>query len=793
MAEKKYKFSIDDIIDNIPEGGIPDAGNVYDPNKEFVPLETDDEPKSYLDALNDRFSGAANFVSKVPGFLKELPPAIRRAALGLEVGEDGVERPRELKYDFPEISDAPISFLKGLGKTNLTALLTSDTNEKIDILNKGYADDPRFGSEGERQVLNDGLGNPMILWEGKPYYLNKPGFSEVDLDSTIAQTFLFLPAVLTKNKKLLSRIASVGAKTGGLELFRQYLTKDGEIDPGELATTVGVGAATEAIPFGRFTKLIADRVRRNAEKITQLPVYSAIPVEKQISAAVEGQLASSKDTTTMVDKLKVVPKTKGQVTGKDKQLLLEDLMRNTQIYGIKSQEILKDFDAEQLQIITDNVDILLNNIGAGRIKAGPGSSNDIGELIVKEIQDTASQLKNLGKEAYDEAGKMAPTFLSGPGVLGLAQNLKKNATNFMQDSRPPVRIDASRLERMPIVQNNIKYLDRIIKIYSNPKAKGVNFNAIEDFRIRLNSDIRGATPGSPEQLVLQQMKRGLDNYMNEAVENTLLFGDEKALKLIKNARKSYKAYKDFQVGAGPGKNQMPKIIGGEKSPAEVISIILGGANKLNDKGLGIDIINRIIKVEGANGPTASTLKNAILLKTFTGDKGQPLTRTKIVSNFKDNFVKNKQITKLLFTDREIQGLDLFVKDVTKTLPVDQKLNPSGSAYTVVNAALERGIIKPILTKVPGIKQVSEGVSEVIRGARGGGPVSDVIAQPGDDLKSFLNLMFSPIKALPAAATPEGTMEREMRLDSDETSQSSSLNRIMSNLKPDTIQKLQSFI
>ena len=62
-----------------------------------------------------------------------------------------------------------------------------------------------------------------------------------------------------ENKKLLSRIASVGAKTGGIELFRQYLTKDGEIDPGELATTVGVGAATEAIPFGRFTKLIADR------------------------------------------------------------------------------------------------------------------------------------------------------------------------------------------------------------------------------------------------------------------------------------------------------------------------------------------------------------------------------------------------------------------------------------------------------------------------------------------------------------------------------------------------------
>ncbi len=127
MAEKKYKFSIDDIIDNIPEGGIPDAGNVYDPDKEFVPLETDDEPKSYLDALNDRFSGAADFVSKVPGFLKELPPAIRRAALGLEVGEDGVERPKQLEYDFPEISDAPVGFFEGLSSGNLRSLLTSDS------------------------------------------------------------------------------------------------------------------------------------------------------------------------------------------------------------------------------------------------------------------------------------------------------------------------------------------------------------------------------------------------------------------------------------------------------------------------------------------------------------------------------------------------------------------------------------------------------------------------------------------------------------------------------------------
>ena len=786
MAEESLLDRIQKKVMGAPDKDV----TTFDPDKpvkEFTP--TEEKPDSYLEILSSQFDGISDFIKKVPDIVTTLPPAIRRAALGLEIGEDGVERPKQLEYDFPEISDAPVGFFEGLSSGNLRALLTSDSTEKIKILDDFYSNDERYGTEGIRGAQRDKFGNPIIIWKGKPYYLNKPGFSEIDFDSLLTQALFFAPAATRGDKKLATRILSTGAKTGALEIGRQLLTKD-EIDRGELATTVGVGAATEALPFGRFTKLIADRVRRNAEEITKLPVYSAPGAEKQITSAVEGQLATPKDTTTMVERLKVLDKTKGQRTGKDRDLLMEDLMRNTELYGVRSQELLKDFDAEQLQVITDNIDILLNNIGAGKVKVGEGSAVDIGELITKEIQDTASQLKNLGKEAYNEASKMAPTFLSGPGVLGLAQNLKKNATNFMQDGRQ-VRIDASRLERMPIVQNNIKYLDRIIKIYSNPKAKSVNFNAIEDFRIRLNSDIKAATPGSPEQLVLQQMKRGLDDYMNEAVENGLLFGDDEAVNLIKNARKSYKAYKDFQIGTGPAKNQMPKIIDGEKSALEVSGIILGGANKLNDKGLGIDIIKRIIKVEGQNGPTAELLKNAILLRTFSDPKGG-ITRAKIVGNFKDNFVKNKEITKLLFTDKEIQGLDLFVKDVAKTLPVEQRLNPPGSGYTAVNAALQKGIIKPILTKLPLVRNVTETVGEVAEGLRGGGAAQGVIAQPGDDLKNFLNLMFSPIKALPTAATPEGTMERDIQQDSDETSQSSSLNKIMSNLKPDTIQKLQSF-
>ena len=88
-------------------------------------------------------------------------------------------------------------------------------------------------------------------------------------------------------------------------------------------------------------------------------------------------------------------------------------------------------------------------------------------------------------------------------------------------------------------------------------------------------------------------------------------------------------------------------------------------------------------------------------------------------------------------------------------------NPSRSGYTAVDAALQRGIIKPILTKLPIVKNVTETVAEVAENLRGGSVGARVTAQPGDDLKSFLNLMFSPKRALPTAATPEGTMKRDI--------------------------------
>ena len=226
MAEESLLDRIQKKVMGAPDKDV----TTFDPDKpvkEFTPKE--EKPDSYLEILSNQFNGISDFIKKVPDIDTTLSPAIRRAALGLEVGEDGVERPKQLEYDFPEISDAPVGFFEGLSSGNLRALLTSDSTEKIKILDDFYSNDERYGTEDIRGAQRDKFGNPIIIWKGKPYYLNKPGFSEIDFDSLLTQALFFAPAATRGDKKLATRILSTGAKTGALEIGRQLLTKD-EID-----------------------------------------------------------------------------------------------------------------------------------------------------------------------------------------------------------------------------------------------------------------------------------------------------------------------------------------------------------------------------------------------------------------------------------------------------------------------------------------------------------------------------------------------------------------------------------
>ena len=67
--------------------------------------------------------------------------------------------------------------------------LIRDDRGKAERLGKIFKDDERFGG-----IFEDKFGLPMMMWNDIPYYINKPGLSEQDLNTAIAEVGKYIPA-----------------------------------------------------------------------------------------------------------------------------------------------------------------------------------------------------------------------------------------------------------------------------------------------------------------------------------------------------------------------------------------------------------------------------------------------------------------------------------------------------------------------------------------------------------------------------------------------------------------------
>ena len=126
----------------------------------------------------------------------------------------------------------------------------------------------------------------------------------------------------------------------------------------------------------------------------------------------------------------------------------------------------------------------------------------------------------------------------------------------------------------------------------------------------------------------------------------------------------------------------------------------------------MDIINRIIKQ--GNPELIELLKEGALIRTFATPKGQ-ITRSAIVNNYKENFIRNKEIVNKLFSKEEISKLQRFVDEVETTMPAEVWNNTSGSAYSMVNAMAQRRMW-PLIRRIPfGVGEFTEAGAEAIVG------------------------------------------------------------------------------
>ena len=636
--------------------------------------------------------------------IKDIPSAVKDAATG--EGQE-VEFP-----DIPEATDmggeAP-GLIEGI-IPNLKIFLARDDVGKSEIMEKSFKGDERWGGR-----FQDKFGNPMIVWNDQPYYINKPGFSAQDFGSFVGETIKMLPAALigggpTVLSTILKGIPTYAATEVGSQALESQMTPEitkakkqtaGDIAT-DVATATGIGVAADVVlpPALKLAGRAAMAPVRGAANVAgvQLPRFMR-PTPNQSSPYImtQGQRSGELPDPEI-----------GQLdTLASSDIAREDILRRSAGVDAGASDQLRGFDRRQLDQIREDATQLRSSMGSGdpMVAGALDTPTAAAEGIQSTAQSAAARIKaeaGASYKAVDDA--VDKPVLSQRGLMETASD----AIAMLRNEVGP----AMRAE-MPNLSKQMKKLEKLVKISKNPNFKGAPLRAIDDYQRALNIQIEKAMSvggNAAEGRALTMLKTQLNEAYNTAIERGLMFGDQSVIDQLQQSRQIYTKYmgltgkqssKDATVRASNKILEM--ITSKEANPKQVVGALFGH-NKFAPANAVPTVIRKLKSILGEGSAEykeiIGLMKDATLERAFAGTGRSGVTRTNIVNNYKSVFGKNKAVINELFSKEELAQIAKFRNDVMPTLWAEIKLNPSGTATTILGE-LGRGGILNTVAGIPG--------------------------------------------------------------------------------------------
>ena len=611
--------------------------------------------------------------------------------------------------EFPEITEMAgdqAGFFERL-IPSVKMLMTRDDMGKAEIIQRTFGDDPRFGG-----AFVDRYNNPMVMWNGIPYYVNKPGISDTDLGQFIGEVAKYLPASkFVGGAKTVTGTAARGvpaytATEAAGEIGEAVVTpetraakaKSPEEMAGEIGTSTAIGVGTDvAIPPAlRGIKAGATAVSERAGGL--FPRMS------------EEVLSTSKYPLTVGQRGARPPQgVTPRVTG---QLRTEDELRYA-AGDSAGTDIIRGFDERQLDEIRADAMALQEEFGAGL----PGMEPSYGSIPQMAAEAAQQRVSGAAGRLKEESSRLYQAVREAPRQPSMTpQGVQVTAGNLLE-VLSEMRITPRQLEQMPALRNEVTQLRRLQRRSRDPKFRSQSLDALHGYQKSLSVSVGNASPGSPEQRALLEMKNRLDNAIYEGIERGLITGDQDVLDQLQNAAGAYRDYMGL-VGRGPAKNQaqrasnriLEQMSSRDYTPMQVANLLFGHSKFAPNQSvpLALDKLKTILPPE-EYGEVVALIKDGILTKAFSG-RGGEVTRSAIVNNYDQVFKQQKPIIERLFSPEEIRRIESFRENVLPTLWAEVKGNPSGTAYTMLNALSRRGLLS-----IPYIgPKVEEGLREAGR-------------------------------------------------------------------------------
>lgn len=638
------------------------------------------------------------------------PKAISDAITG--EGQD-IEFP-----DVPETStmgsDEGPSFWEGL-VPNLKIMAVRDDFGKAEIMESSFKDDPRWGG-----AFVDKFGLPMIMWNEKPYYVNKPGASSQDLGTALGEITKFFPATKIANAgktiwSVLRRgLGGYSATEAGSKALEGQLAPEvteakkesGEVTPTSirddiaLSTAIGVGADVVLPPAAKLTKRA---VVGGAKAVTPPAVKNLFPrITPEIMNTSRFPLTQGQRTSPAYDPNASAIK-QSQAS---EQITKEDILRGSKLEGGGGPTI-REFDANQLDQIRQEATMLRDQLGSGRV----GSLDS--DLVPYE---SATGVQNI---VTGEADKLKGTATSGYKKVREAvdqpvvtpQGMNETTTRALQ-TIADLQLSARELADFPQLAREIKYLQKLQKMSANPRFKGSPFKLIAGYQKTINRLMRDAATDT-EKKAFGQIKSVIDDSVFNGIEQGFITGNKELIDTLFASKEAYRKYigltgKAAKKDDNAANNILKMITNPDYDPKSFVNALFGHSKFNPSKEM-----TKILKNYKANLPpekydeVINLIKDGVIEKAFSGAGRSGVTRANIVNNYKDVFLKNKNLIDELFTPDEIARIADFRKNVIPTMWADPSLmlNASGTSYSLLSAGRMAGILSSV-AKVPVVAAVT---------------------------------------------------------------------------------------
>jgi len=648
--------------------------------------EKEEEVKTQDDqTISENVSSIIDTATKIPGQMYEMATGEYK------------------QLEFPEAKETTqiedVGFFETL-VPNVKMMFARNDFGKAEIIANTFQGDKRFGG-----VAVDKFENPFIVWNGERYYVNKPGVSRQDVGSLVGEVIKYMPAsklvggAKTVTGKIASGLPAYTATEGAGQVIESALTpkttradkrtlyEKGKEAAGMGALATGIDIVTPPI-LRAPVEAVKGATRLGAEALgKEVPEFAKSTIQASKYPLSQGQRTSEPYTP-------IKGSASSQVTP---ELEAEDIVRNAPSTDPAAKAILRGLDEKQLNAIREDAKALQEELGSGTMT---GIESELVPLTATEeikgiVTGSARDLKKTAGQGYDFVKNvLRQPIVSSQGIKAMSQNLLKIIDNEFEAGLT----GTSSIDAMPLLKQQIDNIKKLATVETDKP-----FNQLAAYQKEINRIFRTATPGTPEQKIIGQLKTSIDDFVFNGIEQGFITGNQRVLDTLKQSKDLYRQYigltgkKTTGDLAEQATNQILRKLSNPGLEADAVVNAFFGHAKFNPAPVMANVLKRFKQglPEEKYAEVTALLKDAIIEKAFAGKGKSGVTRTNIVNNYNEVFKKNKNYINQLFTKDEIKKIEQFRNNVMPTLWAEIKLNPSGTAYSILSAGARAGILNYI--------------------------------------------------------------------------------------------------